>query len=97
GLGRQGIERNTHEVVDHLHARTAAHFAAIDDLVAHAQQRIAGARLVLRALLLSRGDFLTFVERPLSASLLGAAALLVIIVALPSIRKKRDETFVEEE
>ncbi|KDB80258.1 tripartite tricarboxylate transporter TctA domain protein, partial [Bordetella bronchiseptica CARE970018BB] len=50
-----------------------------------------------RALLLSRGDFLTFVERPLSASLLGAAALLVIIVALPSIRKKRDETFVEEE
>ncbi|AOB27143.1 MULTISPECIES: tripartite tricarboxylate transporter permease [Bordetella] len=50
-----------------------------------------------RALLLSRGDFLTFVERPLSASLLGAAALLVVIVALPSIRKKRDETFVEEE
>ncbi|AZW31275.1 tripartite tricarboxylate transporter permease [Bordetella bronchiseptica] len=50
-----------------------------------------------RALLLSRGDFLTFVERPLSASLLGAATLLVIIVALPSIRKKRDETFVEEE
>ncbi|KCV66613.1 tripartite tricarboxylate transporter permease [Bordetella bronchiseptica] len=50
-----------------------------------------------RALLLSRGDFLTFVERPLSASLLGAATLLVVIVALPSIRKKRDETFVEEE
>jgi len=50
-----------------------------------------------RALLLSRGDFFTFVERPLSASLLGAAAILVVLVALPSIRKKRQETFVEED
>ncbi|CAM4117334.1 tripartite tricarboxylate transporter permease [Bordetella tumulicola] len=50
-----------------------------------------------RALLLSRGDFFTFVERPLSASLLGAAAILVVIVALPSIRKKRKEAFVEED
>ncbi|GAB1576542.1 tripartite tricarboxylate transporter permease [Bordetella petrii] len=50
-----------------------------------------------RALLLSRGDFFTFVERPLSASLLAAAAILVVLVALPSIRKKRQETFVEED
>ena len=50
-----------------------------------------------RALLLSRGDFFTFVERPLSASLLAAAAILVLLVALPSIRKKREETFVEED
>jgi len=50
-----------------------------------------------RALLLSRGDFTTFVTRPLSMSLLIAAAILVIIVAIPSIRKKREETFVEEE
>jgi TctA family transporter len=49
-----------------------------------------------RALLLSRGDFLTFVQRPLSASLLGAALLLVVIVAMPTIRKRREETFVEE-
>jgi putative tricarboxylic transport membrane protein len=49
-----------------------------------------------RALLLSRGDFITFVERPLSATLLGLAILLVVLVALPFIRKKRDETFVEE-
>jgi TctA family transporter len=49
-----------------------------------------------RALLLSRGNFMTFLERPLSACLLGAAALLIVIVALPSIRKKREETFVEE-
>jgi putative tricarboxylic transport membrane protein len=50
-----------------------------------------------RALLLSRGDFSTFVTRPLSASLLAVAAILVILVALPSIRKKRQEAFVEED
>ncbi len=49
-----------------------------------------------RALLLARGDYTTFVTRPLSASLLVAAAILVVIVALPSIKKKRDEAFVEE-
>jgi len=50
-----------------------------------------------RALLLSRGDFLTFVERPLSLTLLLMALGLIILVASPSIRKKREETFVEEE
>ena len=50
-----------------------------------------------RALLLSRGDFMTFVERPLSLTLLLMALGLVILVALPSIRKKREETFVEED
>jgi len=49
-----------------------------------------------RALLLSRGDWSVFVTRGLSASLLGAALLLIIIVALPSIKKKRAEAFVEE-
>ncbi|WP_459616577.1 tripartite tricarboxylate transporter permease [Bordetella sp. 2513F-2] len=49
-----------------------------------------------RALLLSRGDYGTFVERPLSASLLGVTVFLVVIVALPSIRKRREETFVED-
>jgi len=49
-----------------------------------------------RALLLSRGNYGTFLERPLSASLLGVAAILVIIVALPSIKKKREQAFVEE-
>jgi putative tricarboxylic transport membrane protein len=49
-----------------------------------------------RAMLLSRGDWSVFVTRPLSAGLLSAAVLLVIIVALPSIKKKRAEAFVEE-
>lgn len=50
-----------------------------------------------RALIISRGDPMTFLERPLSATLLGLAALAIIISVLPSIRKKRDEVFVEED
>ena len=49
-----------------------------------------------RALLLSRGDFTTFVTRPLSLGLLIAAALLVIIVTLPAVKKSREQVFVEE-
>jgi putative tricarboxylic transport membrane protein len=49
-----------------------------------------------RALLLSRGDWSTFVTRPLSASLLIMAALMIVVVMLPSIKSKREEAFVEE-
>ncbi len=49
-----------------------------------------------RALLLARGDYTTFFTRPLSLSLLIIAAVLVLLVTLPSIKKKREETFVEE-
>ena len=49
-----------------------------------------------RALLLSRGDWSAFVTRPLSAGLLAAAVLLIVIVMLPSISKKREATFQEE-
>ncbi|SPR97811.1 tripartite tricarboxylate transporter permease [Cupriavidus taiwanensis] len=49
-----------------------------------------------RSLLLSRGDFSVFVTRPLSLGLLIAAAVLVVIVALPSIKAKREEAFQEE-
>ncbi|MCS6997292.1 MAG: tripartite tricarboxylate transporter permease [Casimicrobiaceae bacterium] len=49
-----------------------------------------------RALLLSRGDPMVFLQRPISATMLILAALLLIVLALPAIRKKREETFVEE-
>jgi putative tricarboxylic transport membrane protein len=49
-----------------------------------------------RALLLSRGDWTVFVTRGLSAGLLAAAALMIVIVMLPSIKSKREEAFVEE-
>ena len=49
-----------------------------------------------RALLLSRGDWMTFLSRPLSAGLLIAAALMILVVSLPSIRSKREVAFKEE-
>ncbi|MBA3596298.1 MAG: tripartite tricarboxylate transporter permease [Methylibium sp.] len=50
-----------------------------------------------RALLLSRGEWSTFVTRPLSAGLLVAAMLMIVIVMLPAIRKKREVAFHEED
>jgi TctA family transporter len=49
-----------------------------------------------RAMLLSRGDYTVFFTRPLSLGLLIAAALLVVIVMLPAVKKTREEAFVEE-
>ena len=50
-----------------------------------------------RALLLSRGDWTTFATRPLSAGLLVAALLMIVVVMLPSIKAKRQEAFKEED
>jgi TctA family transporter len=49
-----------------------------------------------RALLLSRGDWSVFVTRPLSATLLAFAVLLLVIVMLPAVKNKREEAFVED-
>jgi putative tricarboxylic transport membrane protein len=49
-----------------------------------------------RALLLARGDWSTFIVRPLSAGLLIAAVLMVVIVMLPSVKKKREVAFVDD-
>ncbi|WP_295857240.1 tripartite tricarboxylate transporter permease [uncultured Xylophilus sp.] len=49
-----------------------------------------------RALLLSRGDWVVFVSRPISAGLLAAAVLLLVIVLLPAVKSKREEAFVED-
>ncbi len=49
-----------------------------------------------RALLLARGDWTTFLQRPLSAALLIVAAVMVATVMLPSIKSKREEAFKEE-
>ena len=52
-----------------------------------------------RAMLLSRGDatvFINPVDKPISFSFLLAALALLAIIALPNIRKKREEVFVED-
>jgi putative tricarboxylic transport membrane protein len=50
-----------------------------------------------RALLISRGDPSVFLTRPISAGFLIAAALLLIVMVLPAIRKKRDSALHEAE
>ena len=48
-----------------------------------------------RALLLSRGNPMIFIERPISATMLALAALAIIVASLPMFYKKREETFRE--
>ena len=48
-----------------------------------------------QALIISRGSFMTFVERPISAGLLVVAVVVLVIAVLPSMSKKRDEVFTE--
>jgi len=48
-----------------------------------------------RALLLSRGDPMVFLDRPISRCLLIVALLLLALVMAPAIKKKREEVFVE--
>jgi putative tricarboxylic transport membrane protein len=49
-----------------------------------------------RAMLIARGDPITFLTRPISGFLLGIALLLLIAPTLPILTRKRDEAFVEE-
>jgi TctA family transporter len=48
-----------------------------------------------RAMRISGGDPMIFFERPISLGLLMAAAALLVMVALPAIRSKREEAFQE--
>lgn len=48
-----------------------------------------------QALVISRGSFMTFVERPLSGTLLAVSLILITLALLPSIRKGRDKVFTE--
>jgi putative tricarboxylic transport membrane protein len=50
-----------------------------------------------RAMIISRGDPMTFLERPISAGLLVFAALAIVLSLLPAIRKRREEVFSEED
>jgi TctA family transporter len=50
-----------------------------------------------RAMIISRGDPTIFFTRPISAGLLIAAAVAIVIAVLPTIRKRREEVFQEED
>ena len=71
-------------------AITAAALAAVKDCHPEMEEYFR------RAMLLSRGDPRVFIERPISLGLLITTALLLILMALPSIKKARQEAFQEE-
>jgi len=48
-----------------------------------------------RAMLIARGDATVFFTRPISGTLLAIAIFLLLLAALPMIRKRREEVFVE--
>lgn len=50
-----------------------------------------------RAMAYSNGDPTTFITQPISAGLLAAAALTLVIVSLPRVRGKREQIFVEDD
>ncbi len=50
-----------------------------------------------RALIIARGDVTVFVTRPISASLLAFALLIVVVALLPSVRRKREVVFSGED
>ena len=50
-----------------------------------------------RSLIISRGDATVFFTRPLSAALLAVAAIALLLAVLPSVRRKREVVFEEED
>ena len=48
-----------------------------------------------RAMLIARGDATVFLTRPISATLLALAAILLTLAVLPMIRARREEVFTE--
>ncbi|HWJ88852.1 MAG TPA: tripartite tricarboxylate transporter permease [Pelagibacterium sp.] len=48
-----------------------------------------------RAMMFSRGNPMTFIEKPLSAALLAIAAVALLMLVLPAFRKRRETVFVE--
>src|SRR5215510_1287592 len=48
-----------------------------------------------RALIVSQGDPMVFVSRPISLTLLVLAAILLLLVILPAVRRTREQAFTE--
>ena len=48
-----------------------------------------------RSLVISRGDPMVFLERPISAVLLAMTLAVVALIVLPQFRKTREEAFQE--
>jgi TctA family transporter len=49
-----------------------------------------------RSLVMSRGDPMVFLERPIAATLLAVSAIVVGLIIVPAFRKQREAVFQEE-
>ncbi|TCK16585.1 TctA family transporter [Ancylobacter aquaticus] len=49
-----------------------------------------------RAMMLSKGDAMVFVSRPISATMLAVALVLLALMVAPALRKKRESAFHED-
>jgi len=78
------------------HPVVTQNYRAAHDIAIRQARGQASTEDLRRAMILSRGDPSTFVTRPISAGLLLVALAVLVIVFLPSIKKKREEVFVEE-
>jgi TctA family transporter len=47
-------------------------------------------------MLISKGDATVFLSRPISATMLILALILLVTVLAPAVRQKREEAFQEE-
>jgi putative tricarboxylic transport membrane protein len=50
---------------------------------------------LVRSVLISRGDWMTFINKPISAVLLVIAVVMIVLALLPSMNSKRDAVFTE--
>jgi putative tricarboxylic transport membrane protein len=50
-----------------------------------------------KALILSHGDFTTFIERPISAACLAVAVLMLLVPLLPALARKREAIALDQE
>jgi putative tricarboxylic transport membrane protein len=50
-----------------------------------------------QALIISRGDFMTFINNPVSAVLLLISVGIIVLAVLPSIRQKKEEALAGSE
>jgi len=50
-----------------------------------------------RAMMISQGDALVFIEKPISAVMLAIAVVMLVVAVLPGIARRRAKIFVEED
>ena len=83
------------KLVPMAEVRSAAHAMAAE-IAASGPLAVQATRATLRrALLISRGDPMVFLQEPISLAFLLVAAALLIVIAAPAIRKRREEALQE--